>query len=381
LISEPPQSPSYPSDGQNGSAANSSSVAAYVSSVRAQRSQGRADAVLNALERLSELSPHPAEIDIKSAVQEALGEAPVPPTSSSHMSNGDDGKGVGAERLELLIGNVKRAVIKAKVGAEEAARERERSDGRLREVLAGGGVVPVHVKVKALERARADLITWVEGELSKVRDDDEDGEEEEAAAEAEHQNETHEQEISVDIVNARVQAMYDGYISARQALVSTVEAALQDNQKHQDSQEKAAANAGATSTTTTSNSNPSSPQRTRQGADISALILLPHLPQLISNARTTAALLQQTSHLRRSLQQTSASTASTIQRLAGESHLVAPDATEMIAWTRACQDADEQTREAVREQINTGRASVERAGGELAEWKARRDAIHRVKSS
>lgn len=389
LTSEPP--PTQPTvDRQNGntpisSSSSSSVVASYVSSLRAQRSQGRADAVLNALERLAELSPHPASVDIKSAVKEALGnEAPAPP-ADAHL-----GKGGGAssildggkwERLEAMVGGVKRALVRARAGAEEAARERERSERRLRELADGDeAVVPLHVRLQAMDKARADLIAWIEGELSKVGENENgDDDDEEAQDGAVGSNGAHEQDIGADVVNARVQEMYEGYIEARQNLVVSVEAALLDhNQQKEEQQERP--------TTGGNMSAPSSPQRTRKmtgqsSTSLAALAILPHLPNLISTSRTSASLLQQTSFLRRSLQQSVATTAGTIQRLAGESHLVAPDANNLSAWAQACRTADEKTREMVSEQLDSGRASVEKAGTELAEWRARREAVGRVKGS
>jgi hypothetical protein len=351
-----------------------------VSSLRAKRSQRRADAVLNALERLVELAPHPTDVDIKSSVKEALGEVPSPP-ASAHLGNATGSDGTrGAERLEAMVGNVKRAVVRAKAGAEEAGREREKSERRLRE-LAGGRevVVPLEVRRQAMEHARADLIAWIEGELAKVREEEDDEEDEETQGGAVGSNGAHGQEIDADVVNARVQEMYERYIEARKSLISSAEAALQDHKREQEQQQERSPTSG-------NNSLPSSPQRTRKmtgqsSTSLAAITILSHLPNLISTSRTSATLLQQTSYLRRSLQQSTATSAGTIQRLAGESHLVAPDANNLSAWAQACRNSDGKTREAVSEHIDAGRASVERAGTELAEWRARREAVGRVKGN
>jgi hypothetical protein len=331
-------------------------------------------------------------VDIKSAVKEVLGEAPVPPASAHNGVGGAQQNG-GSEKMEGMVGGVKRAVVRARVGAAEAGKERERSERRMEQVLAGAEV-PVYVRVEALERARSELVAWIEGELGKVRQDEEDGEEEDdrnggesSLGDINGDGEMHEQDISLDIVNARVQEMYDRYIEARRTVLSAVEAALSDHKQQQEPQQT------RPSTTSAGNSAPSSPRHRRHnsqhhrhqssssttGPSLSALTLLPHLPHLISSGRTNAALLTQTSYLRRSLAQSSSAAATTLQRLAGESHLVGPDADSLAVWAQASREADAVTREAVGEQVESGKRSVERAGMELAEWRARREAIERVK--
>lgn len=384
LISEQQQPTTpvrYSTEPQSGS---KNGVAEYLASLRAQRSQTRADAVLNALDRLASLSPHPAQTDIKSAVRELLGEAPVPP-SSGHLSNGiGDG---GKEKLDGLVSNVKRAVVKAKVGAEEAQRERERSEKRRRECDIIHGDVDVLVRQKALEKARDELHAWMEGELAKVQEHEEDEEEEDMGngANGLNGNGTHHgqhQEVSEDVVNEKVHEMYDRYIESRKELLVVVESTLKDHARQKEEQDRP-------TELTPNSSTPSSPSIRRRNTlqqpsttpSISALSLLLHLPQLVNTSRTNASILQQTSFLRRSLQQSSTASTSTIQRLAGESHLVPPDTTNIATWAQASQQANEKTREVVREHTLAGQASIERASEELSEWRARREAVDRLKGA
>jgi hypothetical protein len=114
---------------------------------------------------------------------------------------------------------------------------------------------------------------------------------------------------------------------------------------------------------------------------LSSADLLPFMPALVQSARDEAYLLQQTTFLRRQLTLASSETKKMVQRLAGESHLVAPDAGDVDAWGNAAEDSSSKTETFINEQIESGTGSIQTSKVVLANLMAKKTALAHLKGA
>jgi hypothetical protein len=337
---------------------------ARVAQVRAERKRDRGAALERAARRLALLDDHPARREPKPRAAAAAGAPPEPPSSTSAAAAGE-----GDAELDETVGRIKRALVQAKVRADAALRERNDARERVGALVAE---VPAGARAEALRRARDELVAWMEGELAAIGDgaDEDDGGGEEEAAEG---------VVPKEEVDGQVGERYDRYVEARAALVREVKAAGRER------------DAVALSSSLASRPKPtrkhsqqnrrSSPAAPAPPPSLSARDLIAFLPAIMQSSRDEAALLQQTAFLRRQLNLAAAETERTVRRLAGESHLVGPDAADVGAWSAASRAAAERTRAFVDEQVGAGSESVGGAREALAGLQAKRAAVEHLKKS
>ena len=182
-------------------------------------------------------------------------------------------------------------------------------------------------------------------------------------------------------VEAQVGERYEKYVEARGALVREVKAAARAREEDGAAPGTPAGGAG----TGRPERKPARKQQQQQPSppapSLSARDLIAFLPTIIQSSRDEAALLQQTAFLRRQLNLAAAETDRTVRRLAGESHLVPPDASDMAAWGAASQEFAERTHAFVEEQVRAGSDSVKSAREALAGLEAKRAAVEHLKTS
>ena len=333
----------------------------YIELLRKRRQANQLEIIHGALRQLTE-NPSSRQRDTKSLLRERLGDPPQPPVT------GVDHQADISSKVEALVFRLKKDVLVAKSsldGAQAAKTEAEQRPKALPEPSTAA-------QVAALRTARDALIAWVEGELAKVPEDD--GDTSDAALDA-YVSGDGQGEISSDAVATQVHELYDLYVETRRTLTQQLVVAVAQSRARREAQ--ARQHDATTTGAEAAGSNPASATGSKQA--ISASALLPYAPLLLSALRAESLLLQQTSHLRRQIALNDEETLRTIQRLAGESYLVPADATSMLPWAQAADEATRKTAVFVREQVAAGEESVEGARRALGRMRARREALRGLK--
>jgi hypothetical protein len=351
------QQPRHQNGAIHGSHEASRSVNEYADLLRQRRHQRKLEIVQDALTKLLDTEPNPAATDVKTAVREELGEALQPPVAT----NAEGGSSDANARVRDLTFQLKKEVLLAKnryadtKAAKEGAEARHVSDNDARDA------------VEILRKARDELIGWVEGELSKIPEDEVEASQADISFFGGDEDGDEINPLSNEELLARVEHLYEQYIGSRQRYIAEVEAALERASRLQDA------------SNVTSGAPLQSPRRptissssTSTTSTITAAELLPSLACLHSTAQATSLLQSQTGHLRKQLITASSETQALIQRLAGESLLVPQDSTGVSAWSKAGIEASEKTKEAVMSNVIEGEASAAQAKKVLEGLRARR---------
>ncbi|GME30977.1 hypothetical protein GTA08_BOTSDO02450 [Neofusicoccum parvum] len=173
-------------------------------------------------------------------------------------------------------------------------------------------------------------------------------------------------------IQDRVEALYARYVSARAALVAAVDAAT------------AAAKDVTPASTLPATAPPDQPQAQPQPQPptLPPSAVLPFTPALLRAAADERLLAQQTTYLRHRVAAAQQDARASMDRLASESHLVAPGDAEAIgalAWARAASGRAAEADGAVAALLEEGCARVDGARAVLAELEGRRVAFGRVR--
>ncbi|KAF1986091.1 hypothetical protein K402DRAFT_404539 [Aulographum hederae CBS 113979] len=320
-------------------------VAEYVKLLRQRRLNAKLQVVQKSLGELVDAEANPTNVNLPEMLLERLGEAPEPPISAGG-GEGDD------ERVEELTFRLKKEVLVAKNAMERSVSLQ--NDARQ---LLGGGEVSVEAQVHGMRAARDELISWVEGELAKISETGADTSiiespvgspvlagEEEAGPVKDH--------------TARIKTMYDAYVSARAALLADVKRASAVPNIDPSSLESL-----LNPRTISGAKGGSQGQSTKADASFQVADLIPHLPTLLTFTSSSNTLLHQSKYLRAALAAAEDDTTKTVQRLAGESYLVAPGASSMAAWADAARESRAETGKAVGEMCESGEESIRGAKG------------------
>jgi hypothetical protein len=327
----------------------------YVHLLRQRREQKKLEIIQEALSNLVDAESNPTHVDIKSFLKEALGEPPQAPIGPIDQNDAQS-------KVDELTFRLKKELLVAKSRLDEANAAKEVAEQR-------AAVAPppsLQAQVASLRRARDYMIEWVEGELGKIPENDGDASQADISFTDNDTPKT--EELSDEEITAKVQELYSVYITARERLTANVDATSKISHQLTANSEEPKLVAPKSPTKTTA---PSQPVR--------ACDILPYLRTLLQSSREEATLLQQTSYLRRQLTLASEETDRTVQRLAGESHLVPQDTITIGAWTKAADEASAKTEEFVKTQVQAGDESVMNAKAVLDKLEARRNALEKMK--
>ncbi|KAH0360665.1 hypothetical protein KCU65_g9272, partial [Aureobasidium melanogenum] len=196
----------------------------------------------------------------------------------------------------------------------------------------------------ALRKARDDLISWIEGELSKLSEDEESMHQD---IDVPGDSGTE----SLDAIKTTLQDLYNKYITARERLVRVLNTQLKTDtdpvkpplERHQSANgDDEPSNAGLASK------------------------VLPYIGILRSTAQEEATLMQHTSYLRRQITAVSAETEQLLVRLSDESHMVRPGTSHTASWAEAAKEARNSDKDVVHSHLVKGETSIGSVGGFLA---------------
>lgn len=339
------------------------SIGDHIKLLRQRQQRRKLEIIQDALTQLEETEPNATRIDLKAELKEKLGEPPQPPSVPIEQNDGDT-------EMDDLIFRLKKELLTAQSHFDHANATKAEVDARTKSLPEPSAAA----QITALRAARDELITWIEGELAKIPENETEGDVSDSALEHFSPNDNHQTSeamlLTDEEIIAQVYSSYDRYVETRRVLIQQVKAT-----SHQAGSLTAAAPEEPYSRPGTS------PSKDTAGklSQLQALDILPYLPTLIASSRTESGLLQQSAHLRRQLILTSEETSRTIQRLAGESYLVSPSAISMEAWAKAADDAAAKVKGFVEEQVRVGDESLQVAREGLQTISRRKEASEKLK--
>jgi hypothetical protein len=304
------------------------STRGYINLLRQRRKLAELNVIQESLERLLSAKPSNHHHDPRDHVQEVLGEQPDLP----------------AERLEQIAQpeDNQSSIFKLKQEVLEARARMDRANVARKQARSGAPDRPgLQEQVRALERARNEIVEWMQGELAKMEEDSIFLEDASPIKRSAQDNAP----LDVESAEARIRASYDQYTLARVQLIESygsLNKPLRENGKPE--------------------SNDTSKDYTEGPKDVKLVRpiakLLPHLPLLTRSAQNERSLLQQAVFLQNQLVASNLELEEALLRLSGESHLLPAGSKDASAWGRVATEADAATKTFVKEHLQESRQEV-----------------------
>ncbi|KZM26283.1 uncharacterized protein EKO05_0002215 [Ascochyta rabiei] len=307
---------------------NNESTYDYINLLRQRRKLAELNIVQESLEKLLNAKPFIHSHDPRDHVQEAIGEQPDLPAERlvQIAQPQDDQSSTFKLKQEVLE-------ARARMDRAEITRKQAHSVDRDQSGL--------HRQVHALERAREEIIEWIQGELAKMEEDSvflEDASPIKSSAQ-EHTS------LDLSSAEARIRASYDQYTLAR---VQLIESYYSLNEPQPEN--------GKIKSDDMTKELP----KVYKGTELVTPItkLLPHLPFLARFAQNERSLLQQAVFLQSQLAVSDQELSEALLRLSGESHLLPAGAKDASAWGKVATEAEIATDKSVKEYLQTGRQEI-----------------------
>lgn len=301
------------------------STRGYITLLRQRRKLAELNVVQESLEKLLAAKPRNQHHDPRDDIQDTIGEQPDLP----------------AERLEQItqpednqsaIFKLKQEVLEARTRMDRANLAQKQASNALRDQPG------LRAQVHALEKARNEIVEWMQGELAKMEEDSvflEDASPIKRAA----QDDTL---INLDSAEGCIRASYDRYTAARIALIesysSLAEPPREVSKTEGDATAKVSVELG---------------KETKMVRPITKL--LPHLPLLARSAQNERSLLQQAVYLQSQLAASDQELEEALLRLSGESHLLPAGAKDASAWGKVARETENATEAFVKERLHESR--------------------------
>lgn len=307
---------------------DSESTRNYIELLRQRRRLAELNVVQESMEKLLGAKPSNHSHDPRDHVQDVIGEQPDLP----------------AERLELItqpeddqssIFKLKQEVLEARARMDRANTTRKQAQ-RIPHEQPG-----LLEQVRALERARNEIVEWIQVELAKMEEDSVFLEDASPVKRSVQDN------AAPDLrsAEARIEASYDQYTMTRVQLIETY-GSLHELQRRN----------SKPSLTDTTNVPSESHKDTKLTLPITKL--LPHLPHLTRSAQNERSLLQQAVFLQNQLAASDQDLEEALLRLSAESHLLPAGSKEASAWGKVATDAENATTKFVKEHLEESRREV-----------------------
>ncbi|KAF2626853.1 hypothetical protein BU25DRAFT_411385 [Macroventuria anomochaeta] len=304
------------------------STRGYINLLRQRRKLAELNVVQDSLEKLLSAKPPNQHHDPRDHVQEVIGEQPDLP----------------AERLEQIaqpednqnsIFKLKQEVLEARSRMDRANIARKQANSVVRDQPG------LQDQVRALERARNEIVEWIQGELAKMEEDSvflEDASPIKRSVQADTA-------VDLESAEARIRASYDQYTSARVGLIrsyGSLNEPLHENSK--------------TESDDTTKDLSESRKDTKLVKPITKL--LPHLPLLARSAQNERSLLQQAVYLQSQLAASDQELEEALLRLSGESHLLPAGSKNASVWGKVATEVESATETFVKEHLQESRKEV-----------------------
>lgn len=319
------------------SAADSSSASVNESYIPLLRQKERVRR-LRVLERAYVSLPALPTDALEDQLKTQLGPQPTPP--SGHVPSSSSSSSRNAPDVETRTLALKKAILTAQrsVRDQESRNAVSRASGPEEAELGNGS------RISGLQKALQELTSWMEEMLGVIADAEAEaattatnGSSQPATPGAEASGFSQGPAKTVEL--DEIETAYERYLYSRRRLIHTL--ASSPTESGPDDQEPLF----PASTSTAAHKAPSKSP---------AELLLPYISSLASLKSAESALLAQKSHVRSQLSAAEDETGRLVQRLAGESHLVQPGASDGAEWAEAGREAVEETDKTVVERVNVG---------------------------
>ena len=312
---------------------NNEATGGYVALLRQRRKYAELEVVQEALDKLLSAKPIHALQDPKSLVQQTIGEQPdLPAERLQQFSQSQD--------EQSTIFKLKQEVLEARARMDRANADRTRAQSKAARSPPG-----LQQQVHALERARDEIVDWVQGELVKLEEDSvflEDASPIKRSAIA--------APIDLGSADSHIRDAYNQYTLARASLIESWGALDQPSQPP--ASDESSLKDTAASDKPHESSQPTMP----------ATRLLPHLPHLARAAQTERALLQQSVYLQAQIASADQDIEEALLRLSAESHLLPAGSKDVSAWGSTATEAEAATAEFVRKRLQESRQEIASVG-------------------
>lgn len=304
------------------------STRGYVNLLRQRRKLAELNAVQESLDKLLAAKPPTQHHDPRDHIQDTIGEQPDLP----------------AERLEQItqpednqssIFRLKQEVLEARGRMDKANIARKQVTNALRDQPG------LQEQVYALEKARNEIVEWMQGELAKMEEDSV------FLEDASPVKGSMQDDVPTDLesAEARIRASYDRYTAARIALIESYNSLVQPPREVS----KAEATAPAKDSVEPGKDSKMVRPITK---------LLPHLPLLARSAQNERSLLQQAVYLQSQLSASDQELEEALLRLSGESHLLPAGSKEASAWGKVAKETESAMEAFVKEHLQESRQEV-----------------------
>ena len=304
------------------------STRGYINLLRQRRKLAELNVVQESLERLLSAKPTNHHHHPRDHVQEALGEQPdVPAEKLEQIAKPDDD--------QSSIFRLKQEVLEARARMDQAnaVKKQARNAAQDHPGLLG--------QVRALERARNEIVEWMQGELARIEEDSVFLEDASPIKRSVQESAP----LDLESVEARIRVAYDRYTAARIQLVDTY------GSLNVPLRESSTAKPSHTSKSSTESHNDAKLVRP-------ITKLLPHLPLLARSAQNERSLLQQAVFLQSQLAASDQDLEEALLRLSGESHLLPAGSKDAGAWGRVALETETATEVFVMQQLHGSRQEV-----------------------
>jgi hypothetical protein len=304
----------------------------YVSLLRQRRRYAELQVIQGSLDKLLGAKPSDASTDPRDLIKRLIGEQPdLPAERLEQLSQADDD--------QTWTFKLKQEVLEARASMERAQAARKKAQNESR------GLSSLQGQVLALERAREEIVEWVQGELAKMEEDSlflEDA--------SPIKRSVGEKEEPADLASAetKIRESYNEYIVARASLLEA-HASLQQPPEPINTDDKTT----GTGATQEDNKKEGTSKLSQPIAK-----LLPHLPGLTQTATHERALLQSTIYLQTQLVAADQDIEEALLRLSGESHLLPAGSKDVSAWGDKAKEAEGTTRVFVESRLQASRQEV-----------------------
>jgi hypothetical protein len=323
----------------------------YVALLRQREKHRKLKVIDDALSRITADNEQASANNLDDMVKKKIGELPVPPSTQPTISRDPD--------VEAKVVELKKAVVSTKRRVDQHRKQAADRD------MQNDGEVSAEAEVAGLQKALQVLTIWMEDKLTVIAETEAD--QQDTAVGAGQGDTTNGTCTSVQDIDAQ----YERYLEARQRLVQYINE-FATSEPH--------ASIGDTEWLV-EHGNSRNTNATQALTKTAAATILPFIPALTAAKAEEQSMIQQNALVRRQLSNAEDDTARLVQRLADESHLVQPGASQGKHWAEAATEAGKATNDSISQRLQAGEAFASSAKESHYSIKALPESLTRLSKS
>lgn len=304
------------------------STRGYITLLRQRRKLAELNVIQDSLEKLLCVKPSSQHHDPRDQVQEAIGEQPDLPAEKLEQITQPEDNQISVFKLKQEVLEARSKMDQANIARKQATNSPQAQPG-------------LQQQVDALERARNEIIDWMQGELAKMEEDSVFLED----ASPIKRSTQDPMPLDLESAEAHIRASYDRYNSARVKLIETYESLVEPLLESGRNVSNSSTKGTIESSTDTKLVRPITK-------------LLPHLTHLSRSAQNERSLLSQVVYLQGQLAASDQELEEALLRLSGESHLLPAGSKDASAWGKVATEAEHATESLVKAHLRESRHEV-----------------------